>query len=32
VPAISPGLAELEDAVHNTIFGDDINMMSKGDW
>jgi hypothetical protein len=24
--------AELEDAVYNTIYGGDINMMSKGDW
>jgi hypothetical protein len=25
-------LADIEDAIYNTVYGGDINMMSKGDW
>jgi hypothetical protein len=24
--------AAIQDAIHNTVYGGDINMMSKGDW
>lgn len=25
-------LAEIQDAIHETVYGGDVNMMSKGDW